>query len=93
VPKLADLFRAHYPAGGVDFDSIRSHHTDTAGSGPDLACRAVGARAFTVGTDIYVAAGEFRPGARDGLWLLAHEVAHVVQRAAAANPASRRLTS
>jgi Domain of unknown function (DUF4157) len=80
VPKLADLFRAHYLADGVDFDSIRLHHTDTVGAGPDLACRAVGARAFTVGTDIYFAAGEFRPGARDGLWLLAHEVAHAVQQ-------------
>ena len=46
----------------------------------DLACRAVGARAFTVGTDIYFAAGAFRPGTRDGLWLLAHEVAHVLQQ-------------
>jgi Domain of unknown function (DUF4157) len=80
VPKLADLFRARYRADGVDFDSIRVHHTDTAGAGPDLACRAVGARAFTVGTDIYFAAGEFRPGTRDGLWLLAHEVAHVAQQ-------------
>jgi Domain of unknown function (DUF4157) len=82
VPKLADLFRGHYLADGVDFDSIRVHYTDTAGAGTDLACRALGARAFTVGTDIYFAAGEFRPGRRDGLWLLAHEVAHVVQQSA-----------
>ena len=80
MPKLADLFRAHYLADGVDFDSIRVHHTDTAGAGADLACRALGARAFTVGPDIYFAAGQFRPGTRDGLWLLAHEVAHVVQQ-------------
>jgi hypothetical protein len=80
VPKLADLFRAHYLADGVDFDSIRVHHCDVAGVGGDLACRALGARAFTVGTDIYFAAGEFRPDTRDSLWLLAHEVAHVVQQ-------------
>ena len=80
MPKLADLFRARYRADGIDFDSIRVHHGDAAGAGPDLACRAVGARAFTVGTDIYFAAGEFRPATRDGLWLLAHEVAHVVQQ-------------
>ena len=79
VPRLADLFRAHYRADEIDFDSIRVHHGDAAG-GADLACRALGARAFTVGTDIYFAAGEFRPGTRDGLWLLAHEVAHVVQQ-------------
>jgi hypothetical protein len=82
LPKLADLFRGHYLADGVDFDSIRVHCTDSAGAGTDLACRALGARAFTVGPDIYFAAGEFRPGTRDGLWLLAHEVAHVVQQSA-----------
>jgi hypothetical protein len=82
VPKLADLFRAHYLADGVDLDSIRVHHCDLAGGGDDLACRALGARAFTVGTDIYFAAGQFRPDTRDGLWLLAHEVAHVVQQCA-----------
>ena len=80
MPKLADLFRAHYLADGVDFDSIRVHHTDTAGAGADLACRTLGARAFTAGADIYFAAGQFRPDTRDGLWLLAHEVAHVVQQ-------------
>jgi Domain of unknown function (DUF4157) len=79
LPKLADVFRGHYLADGIDFDSIRVHH---AGAGADLACRALGARAFTVGADIYFAAGEFRPGTRDGLWLLAHEVAHVVQQSA-----------
>jgi Domain of unknown function (DUF4157) len=82
VPKLADLFRAHYLADGVDFGSIRVHHSDIAGAGGDLACRALGARAFTVGTDIYFAAGAFRPDTRDGRWLLAHEVAHVVQQCA-----------
>ena len=79
MPKLADLFRARYRADGIDFDSIRLHHGG-AGAYTDLACRAVGARAFTVGTDIYFAAGAFRPRTRDGLWLLAHEVAHVVQQ-------------
>jgi hypothetical protein len=79
LPKLADVFRGHYLADGIDFDSIRVHH---AGAGADLACRALGARAFTVGADIYFAVGEFRPGTRDGLWLLAHEVAHVVQQSA-----------
>ena len=82
MPRLADLFRAHYLADGVDFDSIRVHHSDTPGADGDLACRALGARAFTVGTDIYFAAGGFRPHTRDGLWLLAHEVAHVVQQCA-----------
>ena len=80
MPRLADLFRAHYLADGVDFDSIRVHYTDAAGAGADPACRTLGARAFTAGADIYFSAGQFRPDTRDGLWLLAHEVAHVVQQ-------------
>ena len=82
MPRLADFFRAHYRADGVDYDSIRIHHCDIVGGDGDLACRALGARAFTVGTDVYFAAGAFRPDTRDGLWLLAHEVAHVVQQCA-----------
>jgi len=35
-----------------------------------------------VGSDSYFAAGAFRPDRRDGLWLLAHEVAHVLQQSA-----------
>ncbi|MDI6104118.1 DUF4157 domain-containing protein [Actinoplanes sp. NEAU-A12] len=37
------------------------------------------AYAVTVGTEIYFAAGQFRPGTRDGDWIIAHEVAHVAQ--------------
>jgi Domain of unknown function (DUF4157) len=76
---LSDLFRGRYLAGETDFASIRVHY---GGADADLACRALGARAFTVGSDIYFAAGAFRPDTRDGLWLLAHEVAHVVQQLA-----------
>lgn len=43
-------------------------------------CRAFGARALTVGSDIHFRAGEFAPQTRRGFWLLAHEVAHVVQQ-------------
>jgi Domain of unknown function (DUF4157) len=83
---LADLFRGRYLADGVDFASIRVHH---AGADVARACRALDARAFTVGSDIYFAAGTFRPDTRDGLWLLAHEVAHVVQQSAGLVPAYR----
>ncbi|MFH1467539.1 MAG: DUF4157 domain-containing protein [Pseudomonadota bacterium] len=40
----------------------------------------LGARAVTVGSDIYFGAGEFRPGTPDGDELLAHELHHAVQR-------------
>lgn len=36
-------------------------------------------RAVTSGTDIFFAPGQYRPGTRDGDWLIAHEVAHVDQ--------------
>ena len=79
MPTLADLFSRRYDADGVDFAAIRVHH---GGAGTDRACRALGARAFTAGTDVFFAAGAFRPDTADGLWLLAHEVAHVAQQSA-----------
>ena len=79
MPALADLFRGRYFGSRVDFASVRVHY---ASADVDQACRALGARAFTVGSDMYFAAGAFRPDRRDGLWLLAHEVAHVVQQSA-----------
>ena len=78
MPALADLFRERYLGADVDFAAVRLHHGNAAGQ----ACRELRARAFTVGTDIYFADGAFQPGTRDGLRLLAHEVAHVVQQAA-----------
>jgi hypothetical protein len=92
LPTLADIFHALYRADGVDFGAIRVHPAGTPGDDTDRACRALQARAFTVDQDIYFAAGAFRPETRDGRWLLAHEVAHVVQqtagRAAPARPAT-----
>ena len=82
MPTLADLFRAQYRGTAVDFAAIRVH----AGGAADLACQALGARAFTAGTDVYLTGQAFRPDTREGLWLLAHEVAHVVQQQAAGVP-------
>jgi Domain of unknown function (DUF4157) len=42
--------------------------------------RAVSARAFTVGNDIFFSAGEYNPGSAAGAELIAHEAAHVVQQ-------------
>jgi hypothetical protein len=36
--------------------------------------------AVTLGSDIYFAPGRFRPATTQGLWLLAHETAHVIQQ-------------
>jgi hypothetical protein len=46
----------------------------------DDLCRTFGARALTIGTEIHFRTGEFAPHTRRGFWLLAHEVAHVVQQ-------------
>jgi hypothetical protein len=51
--------------------------------------RAVAARAFTVGRDVFFAPGEYRPYTMPGRRLLAHELAHVVQQHRA--PAGARL--
>jgi len=52
-------------------------HTDT---GADAMARAVSARAFTTGTDIYFGRGQYRPGTGGGDELIAHELTHVVQQ-------------
>jgi hypothetical protein len=63
-------------AYGDTLADVRVHADEHA----DALASAVSARAFTVGPDIFFAAGEYRPGTRGGDELLAHEVAHVVQQ-------------
>ena len=72
----ADYFQAVYRCEGVspDLDTIRIHPES------DELCRAFGARALTIGTEIHFRSGEFAPRTPRGFWLLAHEVAHVVQQ-------------
>lgn len=60
----------------ADFGDVRIH-TDTEA---DTLNRAVNARAFTVGSDIFFRQGEYKPGSSDGRELLAHELTHVVQQ-------------
>ncbi|MFI6505353.1 DUF4157 domain-containing protein [Nonomuraea typhae] len=60
---------------GADLSAVRIHTDERA----DQCARLLGARAFTAGADVYFAGG--RPRGRTGLWLLAHEIAHVVQQA------------
>ena len=90
MPTLADLFKTCYLTGGsgVDLSAIRLHYR-----GVDEVCRAFGATALTVGSDIYFRQEAFAPHTPEGLRLLAHEVAHVVQqrrRPVAAGPAEER---
>ena len=63
-------------AYGQPLGNVRVHHDDHAAA----LSRAVSARAFTVGSDIFFGAGEYRPDSTSGRELLAHELAHVVQQ-------------
>ena len=60
---------------GHPFDNVRVHIDDDAARSAD----ALGADAFTVGSDIVFAAGKYAPRASEGRALLAHELTHVVQ--------------
>ncbi len=61
---------------GQDFSNVRVH-TDPQST---VASRAVGAAAFTCGSDIYFSPGAYQPQSESGLKLLAHELTHVVQQ-------------
>ncbi|WP_198433070.1 DUF4157 domain-containing protein [Burkholderia ubonensis] len=74
-----DVFAAHAPAFAADFSRVRVH----AGPAATAAARALRARAFAFGDDIAFDDGAYQPDTPSGLWLLAHEVAHVAQRAKA----------
>ena len=59
---------------GADLSSVRVHQ----GSQADV----IGARAFTVGEDVYFGRQEYRPSTKDGQALLAKQLAYVVQQRA-----------
>ncbi|HEU5059027.1 MAG TPA: DUF4157 domain-containing protein, partial [Kofleriaceae bacterium] len=58
---------------GVDLGAIRVHE--------DGLAAAAGARAFTRGTDIHFAPGQYDPDSLRGRELIGHELAHVAQQA------------
>ena len=67
------------PRFGRDLSGVRVH-TD---SRADLLSRAIDARAFTVGSDVFFRSGEYSPGTGEGRALLGHELTHVDQQAGA----------
>jgi hypothetical protein len=76
-------------AFGHDFSQVRVH-TDAAAA---ASAHALNAEAYAAGNDLVFAPGAYRPETREGEWLLAHELSHVVQRSGApaepARPISR----
>lgn len=63
-------------AYGHSFGNVRIH----TGPRASASARALGANAFTVGSDIVFASGRYAPGTSAGKRLLAHELAHVIQQ-------------
>lgn len=59
-------------AFGADFAAVRIHEGRRS--------QALGARAYTQGTDVHFAPGQYQPHSHGGQELLGHELAHVVQQ-------------
>jgi hypothetical protein len=76
TPLASAVSRVMEPAFGLSLTSVRIHADATAAA----AARSVGARAFTVGSHIAFAAGQYDPATRTGRRLLAHEITHVAQQ-------------
>lgn len=71
--RLPPALRQRYETGlGADLSDIRVH----TGREPAAAAKAIDARAFTIGRNIYFDSGEFSPETPEGASLLAHELAH-----------------
>ena len=71
-PLPLELRRKAEELSGADLAEVRIHVV------PGLERR--GIRACTSGADIYFAPGEYEPDSEGGLWLLGHELAHVLQQ-------------
>jgi GNAT superfamily N-acetyltransferase len=79
-PLPRDVQEKMEQAMGANFSDVRIH------VGPEAS--AIGAIAFTWGSDIHFAPGQYNPHTLHGQFLLGHELAHVVQQRAGrvANP-------
>ncbi len=73
-------------AFGSDLGSVRVHADDRAAQ----LSQSLSAKAFTVGSDMFFGAGQFRPDTPAGEHTLAHEVAHVVQGGGTARRVQRK---
>jgi len=72
------------PRFGRDLGQVRIHNHPQA----QRQARALHARAFTIGSDVAFAPGQYAPGHHAGRQLLAHELVHTLQQSAP-GPASR----
>ena len=74
---LPDSLRGSFESSlGTDLGGVRVH----TGGAAAAAANALDARAYAVGQDVFMGAGQYNPDSSDGAFLLAHEVAHTVQQ-------------
>jgi hypothetical protein len=81
------------PRFGRDLSGVRIHADQASGE----IAQGLQSRAFTVGSDIFFAPGEFELGTSNGLRVLSHELTHAVQQGAVpaaglAQPTGSRIT-
>ena len=84
-PLAASTREFFEPRFGADFSHVRVHTGGRANS----TAKAISAKAFTVGSDIVFASGQYSPESHEGQHLLAHELTHIAQQ----DPGMRRLNS
>jgi len=72
---------------GADLSSVRIH----TGAEANALNRALNARAFTTGRDIFFQKGVYNPGSFSGRKLIAHELVHVIQQHRSFNAPSLQL--
>lgn len=85
APLPASTRRFMEPRFGARFDNVRVHD----GARAAALSRQLGARAFTVGHQIYFGRGHFQPDTPQGRELLAHELTHTIQQGAVAQDGAR----
>ena len=77
--------RSFEEAMGADLSHVRVH----TGSDVDAGSRSIGARAFTVGRDVFFRDGVPDTSTPDGQRVVAHELAHTLQRSPSVQPIRR----
>lgn len=75
VPLSGDVRQRMEPLVGADLSAVKVHADGAAAHRANQ----LGARAFTVGSDIHFNSGQYTPGSKEGDRLLGHELTHVVQ--------------
>lgn len=85
-PLPGSLLRSMEDSFGADFSGVRVHNDASA----DGLNRSMQSRAFTVGSDIFFARGQYQPSSHAGQALLAHELTHTIQQGAASGPRAQR---